>query len=111
MSIRMYSNKTVIFQVIIFAVHLLGNRDIIYIVTNLMIHLAFIIQFGIIVFYHFLMYTHHCNVDNTVRNIKDKLTKFSMKDDHDESIIAMLDVPKHTYNCHEHQDGLVSDDF
>ena len=81
-----------------------------YYVTNLMIGLAFI-QFSIIIFYHFLTYTCHCNVDNTILIIKEKLMKYCKHDNRHTHMVEMLNIPDCTYNYREYQDGLISDDF
>ena len=79
------------------------------IVTNLMISLAFT-QFCIIVIYHFFTYTCHCDIENTLHGVKDKLVNCFTKD-HCAIDIALLDIPERTYDYSKYQDELVSDDF
>ena len=72
-----YKNKLVNFQelsllinlTIMYAVTHQSSNDMIYIITNLMISLAFI-QFCIIVLYHFLTYTCNCKTGNTFQFIR-----------------------------------------
>ena len=78
------------------------------IVTNLMISVAFV-HLCIIVIYHFLTYTCHCNIENKLHIFKEKLVKYRRRDDLVN--VALLDIPERTYNYSEYQDGLVSDDF
>ena len=91
------------------AVSYYSNDNVIGIVTNLMISLAFI-QFCIIVTYHFLTYTCHCNIENALHSIKEKWSNCFTKDHHAIDV-ALLNVPECAYNYSEYQDGLVSDDF
>ena len=94
---------------IMHAVSYYSNDNIFGIVTNLMIVLAFI-QFCIIMVYHFLTYTCHCNIENTLHAVKIQLLKCRRKDDHLINV-ALLNVPNCTYNYSEYQDGLISEDF
>ena len=94
---------------IMHAVSYYSNDNIFGIVTNLMISLAFI-QFCIIVTYHFLTYTCHCNIENTLHRIKEKWSNYFTKD-HRAIDVALLNIPECAYNYSEYQDGLVSDDF
>ena len=83
------------------------------IVTNVLITLAFI-QFAMIILYHFLIYTCHCDVTCLLKTIKEKLmTKLCKKKNlsHVSNNIALLNIPECTYNYTEYRDGLVSDDF
>ena len=85
--------------------------DIFFIVTNIMISLAFV-QFGTIVMYHFLTYTCHCDITYMLRIAKEKLmTCNKMNLSSDSNDIALLNIPERTYNYTEYRDGLVSDDF
>ena len=110
-------NKLVNFQeflllinlTIIHAVSYYSNDNIFRIITNLMISLTFI-QLCIIVIYHFLIYTCHCNIGNTLVIIKVKLIKYCRNNSHKSNII-LHNIPECTYNYREYQDGLVSDDF
>ena len=83
-----------------------GNFDI---VVNLMISLAFI-QLCIIIIYHFVTYTFHCDIENTLENFRKKLVNYFKKEYHTNDI-SLLNIPDRTYNYSEYQDGLVSDDF
>ena len=91
------------------AVSYYSSDSVFVVVTNLMISLAFT-QLCIIVIYHFLTYTCHCNIENTLYNVKEKLVKYLRKDNHTIDV-ALLDIPERTHNYNEYQDGLVSDDF
>ena len=91
------------------AVSYYGNESVFGIVINLMISLAFI-QFCIIVIYHFLTYTCHCNIENALHSIKEKWSNYFIKGHHAVDI-ALLNIPDCTYNYSEYQDGLVTDDF
>ena len=85
------------------------SDSIFYIVINLMISLAFI-QLCFIVLCHFFTYTCHCDVENTLKIVKEKLVK-RRKNYHHSINVALLDIPERTYNYSEYQDGLHSDDF
>ena len=110
-------NKLINFQELLLLINLSIMHAVTYydsdsvfgIVINLMISLAFI-QFCLIVIYHFLTYTCHYNIENTLRSVREKLVNYFAKDHHAFDI-ALLDIPEHTYNYSEYQDGLVSDDF
>ena len=100
---------------IIYAVSYQDSGSVFSTVTNVMISLAFI-QFCTIVFYHFLTYTCHCNVLNTLQSAKKKIIKLGVfgkrnrahRNDFD---VAMLNIPERTHNYNEYQDELVSADF
>ena len=94
---------------IIHAVSYYSSDIIFHFVTNLFISLAFI-QLCIIIIYHFLIYTCHCNIGNTLLIIKVKLMKYCRGNSHKSNII-LHNIPECTYNYREYQDGLVSDDF
>ena len=81
-------------------------------VTNITIGLAFI-QFCIIALYHFLFYTCHWNIMNTLHNMKQKFIQFCSKTHLQDGSnhTALLNIPERQYNYAEYQDGLVSDDF
>ena len=79
------------------------------IAINLMICLAFI-QLCMIVIYHFLTYTCHYNIENSLQNFKNKLANYFTMD-HQRNDITLLNIPERTYNYCEYQDGLISDDF
>ena len=100
---------------IMYAVSYQGN--IFFIITNVMISLAFV-HFDTILLYHFLVYTCHCNVTCMLKTTKQKLlTKLRNKENssqlsHDNnSNISLLNISECTYNYAEYRDGLVSDDF
>ena len=110
-------NKMVNFQellllinlAIMHAVSYYSNDNVFGIIINLMISLAFI-QFCITVIYHFLTYTCHCNIENTLNTVRKKLMKHRRRECHPINV-ALLNIPERTYNYNEYQDGLVSDDF
>ena len=112
---RPNKNKTVNFQelsilvnlTVMYAVSIQDSEKIFSIITNVMMSLA-LFQFGIIVLYHFLVYTCHCNF-----TIKEKLMILftRKKSNHCSFNVELLDIPERTYNYSEYQDGLVSDDF
>ena len=110
-------NKLINFQELLLLVNLTimhavsyyNNDNVFGIVTNLMITLAFI-QFCIIVVYHFLTYTCHCDIERALHAVKEKLMNHRREDYHSVNV-ALLDIPERTYNYSEYQDGLVSDDF
>ena len=79
-------------------------------ITNVMISLAFI-QFIIIVLYHFLTYTCHCNIVIMLQTAKQKIMRYSLKKNRSQNTLYLLNIPERTYNYTEYQDGLVSDDF
>ena len=99
--------------IMMYAVSYQSNERIFLIVTNVMISLAFF-QSLIIVLYHFLTYTCHCNVAGVLQTLKNKFTRLSNKiyqkyeTDFD---VEPLNIPERTYNYTEYQDGLISDDF
>ena len=94
---------------IMHAVSYYSNDNVFGIVINLMISLAFI-QFCIIVIYHFLTYTCHCNIENILRALKIQLLKYRRKENQLFNI-ALLNIPERTYNYNEYQGGLISEDF
>ena len=96
---------------IMHAVSYYGSGSAFSIVTNLMIGLAFL-QLCIIVIYHFLTYTCHCSVQNTLQIVKEIMVNYMCKRKNDYSVnIELLNVPECAYNYNEYQDGLVSEDF
>ena len=94
---------------IMHAVSYYSSDGVFVIVTNIMITLAFM-QLCIIVIYHFLTYTCHCDIENTLYTVKEKLTRYRRKNNYLINV-ALLDIPERTYNYNEYQDGLVSEDF
>ena len=97
---------------ILYAVSYEGSTTF-FIVTNVMISLAFV-QFIVIALYHFLTYTCNCDVMCMLKTMKQKfIMKFcKMKTlSRVSNNIALLNIPECTYNYTEYRDGLVSDDF
>ena len=98
---------------ILYAVSYQNYERILMIITNIMISLVFV-QLLIIVLYHFLTYTCHCNVARVLLILKIKFNRlrskihFKSKTEFD---AELLNVPERTFNYTEYQDGLVSDDF
>ena len=82
------------------------------IVTNVMISLAFI-QFCVIMLYHFLTYTCHCNIVSTMQTMQQAIMKYftKSKKSQNSNYHELLDIPECTYNYSEYRDGLISDDF
>ena len=113
--VRPNKNKFINFQELLLLINLTimhevsyyGSDSVFVIIINLMISLVFI-HLCIIVTYHFLTYTCHCDIKNTLYTVKEKLAKHHRKDHRS---VAMLDIPACTYNYNEYQDGLHSDDF
>ena len=115
--IRPNKNKMVNIQELLLLLNLtityaVSYQDsIFFIVTNIMISLAFV-QFGTIVMYHFLTYTCHCNITCMLKMTKEKLMSCNKRNlSSDSNDIALLNIPERTYNYTEYRDGLVSDDF
>ena len=94
-----------------YAVSYQSSEIVFFIVTNIMISLAFI-QFCVVVLYHFLTYTCHCDIVNKLKSGK-QMIEYITKKNKSESLnyLELLDIPECTYNYTEYQDGLVSDDF
>ena len=69
------------------------------------------ISLALLQFCIMIVCVHACK--STYLSIKDKLIALfnRKKSDHHFYDIALLDIPEHTYNYSEYQDGLVSDDF
>ena len=88
------------------------SESVFSIVTNVMISLAFI-QFCIIMLYHFLTYTCHFNIVNTLQTIEQAIIKYftKSKKSQNSNYHELLDIPECTYNYSEYRDGLISDDF
>ena len=113
--VQPYKNKIVNFQelsmlvnlTILYAVSIQDNEQIFSVITNIMMSLA-LLQFGIIVVCHFLVFSYHCKF-----SIKEILmTRFNKWKSNQRSFdVALLNIPDRTYNYNEYQDGLVSDDF
>ena len=88
-----------------------SSETIFCIVTNIMMSLAFI-QFCIIVLYHFLTYTCHCDIVIALQTGKENLMRyFTSKESNCQLQVELLDIPECTYNYTAYQDGLISDDF
>ena len=77
-----------------------------------MISLAFV-QFSIIVLYHFLTYTCHCNVVSSLQTMEQIVMKYFTKSNKSQNSndYVLLDIPECAYNYSEYRDGLISDDF
>ena len=85
---------------IMYAVFYQCSSSIISIVTNVMISLA-LFQFCTIVFYHFLMYTCHCNVLTTLKTGKKRLMKLCTicrKDIKNSNDLTLLNIPEPIHN-------------
>ena len=98
---------------IMYAVSYQSSKRIFSTATNIMISLTFI-QLFTIVFYHFLTYTCHCDVVNSLQTLKGKLPKLWYKSFFKNNVrfnVELLNIPERTYNYSEYRDGLVSDDF
>ena len=98
---------------IMYAASYHGSEKIFSIVTNIMISLTFI-QLFIIVLYHVLTYTCHCNIVIALQTLRGKLMKLYYKNHIEYKTrfdVELLNIPECTYNYNEYQDGLVSDDF
>ena len=90
-----------------------GSEKIFSIVTNIMISLTFI-QLFIIVLYHVLTYTCHCNIVIALQALRGKLMKLCYKNHIEYKTrfdVELLNILECTYNYNEYQDGLVSDNF
>ena len=88
------------------------SESVFCIVTNVMISLAFI-QFCIIMLYHFLTYTCHCNTVSTLQTMEQAIIKYFTKSKKslNSNYHELLNIPECTYNYSEYRDGLISDDF
>ena len=97
---------------ILYAVSYQCSDNVFSIVTNVMISLM-CIQLFIIVLYHFLTYTFHCNIAMALQNGKQKIIQLCSKKhlQYAANDVMLLNIPERTYNYEEYQDGLVTDDF
>ena len=97
---------------ILYAVSYQCSDNVFSIVTNVMISLM-CIQLFIIVLYHFLTYTFHCNIAMVLHNGKQKLMQLCCKKQlqYASNDVMLPNIPECTYNYEEYQDGLVTDDF
>ena len=108
-------NKMVNFQELVILINLTlmyamamqGNEKIFYIATNVMSCLA-LMQFCILIIYHFLVYTYQCKF-SVILKLKKLFNK--MKSNNHSYDVALLNIPERTYNYSQYQDGLVSNDF
>ena len=66
-----------------------------------------LVHFTIILLYHFLTFTCHCNVENMLWDVKEKMIKCC----HTSDYVMTCEIPERMYNFTEYQDGLVTDDF
>ena len=117
--IHPYKNKIVNIQELLLLINLTtlhavsyqSNKSVFSISSNIIISLAFI-QFCIIVGYHFLTYTCHCDIVNKIKLGKQIVKHITKKDECQMlSNHETLNIPERTYNYTEYQDGLISDDF
>jgi len=90
---------------IMYAASIQDNNKIFSIIINVMVSLAFI-QFCMIVQYHFFTYTLNVAIEQKLIKIFTSKKRSSRLHD-----VALLNIPEHTNNYSEYQDGLVSDDF
>ena len=98
---------------IMYAASYQGSEKIFSIVTNIMINLTCIQSF-IIVLYHVLTYTCHCNIVIALQTLRGKLMKLYYNNHIEYKTkfdVELLNIPECTYNYNEYQDGLVSEDF
>ena len=82
-------------------------------ITNVMITIA-LVHFTIILLYYFLTFTCHCNVENMLWNVKEKMIKcchLTHYTHHTSDHVMTCEIPKRTYNYTEYREGLVTDDF
>ena len=82
---------------ILHAVSYYSGKDTLYIVATTVISLAFI-QFCIIVIYHFFTFTCHCNIENAMKFVKQRLVKCCYTRDHRMHNIELLQIPECAYN-------------
>ena len=89
---------------IMYAVSYYDSGNIFLLVTNATISLAFV-QFSTVVLFHFLTYTCHCDVMNTLRTLREKAMSFfgNRLDDYLNNI-ALLNINENTYNYEECRD-------
>ena len=115
-----YKNKLVNVQELLLLINLTimyaasyhYSESVFSVVTNVMISLA-LLQFCIIVLYHFLTYTCHCNKLSTLQTMQQAIVKrfTKSKKSQNSNNNELLDIPECTYNYSEYRDGLISDDF
>ena len=82
-------------------------------ITNVMITIA-LVHFTIILLYHFLTFTCHCNVENMLWDVKEKMIKcchLTHYTHHTSDHVMTCKIPEHSLNYAEFRDGLVTDDF
>ena len=92
-------NKSKLNLTIMYAVSYYGSDNIFSLVTNVMISLA-LFQFLMIVLYHFLTYTCHCDVVNGFQTLKEKIISL-----HDNlNGIELLDIHENTCEYNKYQD-------
>ena len=97
---------------IMYAVSYQSSDSVFSIVSNLMISLV-CIQLFIIILYHFLTYTCHCNIAMALHNGKQKLMQLCSKKklQYASNDVTLPNIPERTYNYEEYRDGLISDDL
>ena len=82
-------------------------------ITNVMITIA-LVHFTIILLYHFLTFTCHCNVENMLWDVKEKMIKcchLTQYTHHTSDHVMTREIPERTYNYTDYREGLVTDDF
>ena len=110
-------NKSINIQELILLVNLtilyttaaaLYNTSIV-ITVNVMIGCA-LLQFSVIVLYHFVTFALHWNIIDIFQMVKGKLmNKFYTTTSHENTVL--FNIPERTFNYNEYREGLTSDDF
>ena len=82
-------------------------------ITNVMVTIA-LVYFTTILLYHFLTFMCHCNVENMLWDVKEKMIKcchLTHYTPHTSDHVMTCEIPELTYNYAEYRDELVTDDF
>ena len=95
---------------IIYAVSYQSNTKIFSSFTNILAVVTFI-QFCLIILYHILIYTLHCDLVNVFKWLVKKITPVNKSNQLFGHKNAPLNIPDCTHNYTEYREGLVSDDF
>ena len=89
------------------------NGEVSSTITNVMITIA-LVHFTIILLYHFLTFTCHCNVENILWDVKEKMNKCCHlicytynASDH----VMTCEIPERSYNYMDYRERLVCDEF
>ena len=86
----------------------LYNTSIV-ITVNVMIGCA-LLQFSVIVLYHFVTFALHWNIIDIFHMVKGKvMNKFCTTTSHENTVL--FNIPERTFNYNEYREGLTSDDF